>query len=484
MIKKLLSIVVLSLLFIGNVKAELVEINNCMRVEDYGDVYDPLTEKFIPFDEFLYSKDIYEFGNLSLKFSKKTFKENYKKWGWDNVQSDNWIKILRNDGFVWKLVGTDIVSKNKEKPGLTSINPWTERLEDKFFNNIFLPNLLGLTEDELNKLTSIGAKVFKKKDKNVWSIDYPSKTITHLTVLSDEQYEYEKINLAKMKATSKGLDGKPANLDFLVAERVKTTQYRIESYAGGILVAKEPNSSLKKKIVIDFSNMTIIETYELYGSIETSARYKCPTGNDSDTNETSGSSGTAFFINSRGHLLTNNHVVQGCELSKISYENKDYDARLIATDETLDLALLKVDIKPKSFFVFSKDEVKKLNKVYVAGYPLGKGLSDDLKISSGIVSSLKGYQDNSNEIQIDAPINRGNSGGPIVNENGDLVAIAVSGLAKDQTEGINFGIKSSAAETFLRSNKINPKKSMYSGIKDNDKLLEILEQGTVYTYCD
>ena len=72
----------------------------------------------------------------------------------------------------------------------------------------------------------------------------------------------------------------------------------------------------------------------------------------------------------------------------------------------------------------------------------------------------------------------------IINENGDLVAIAVSGLAKDQTEGINFGIKSSAAETFLRSNKINPKKSMYSGIKDNDKLLEILEQGTVYTYCD
>jgi len=146
--------------------------------------------------------------------------------------------------------------------------------------------------------------------------------------------------------------------------------------------------------------------------------------------------------------------------------------------------LLKVELKPKSFFTFSKNGAKKLNKVYVAGYPLGKGLSDDLKISSGIVSSLKGFEDNSNEIQIDAPINPGNSGGPIINENGDLIAIAVSGLAKDLTEGINFGIKSSAAETFLRSNKINPKKSMYAGIKDNDKLLAILEEGTVYTYCD
>ena len=208
-------------------------------------------------------------------------------------------------------------------------------------------------------------------------------------------------------------------------------------------------------------------------------------GSEQDgTTESSGSSGTAFFVSNRGHLLTNNHVVEGCSISKITYKNNDYDTKLIATDKTLDLALLKAELRPKSFFNFSKNEVKKLNKVYVAGYPLGKGLSDDLKISSGIVSSLKGFQDNSNEIQIDAPINPGNSGGPIIDENGDLIAIAVSGLAKDQTEGINFGIKSSAAELFLRSNKVTPKKALYSRVKDNDKLLEILEQGTVYTYCD
>jgi len=155
-----------------------------------------------------------------------------------------------------------------------------------------------------------------------------------------------------------------------------------------------------------------------------------------------------------------------------------------STDKTLDLALLKAELRPKSFFNFSKNEVKKLNKVYVAGYPLGKGLSDDLKISSGIVSSLKGFQDNSNEIQIDAPINPGNSGGPIINENGDLIAIAVSGLAKDQTEGINFGIKSSAAERFLKSNNINVDKSLYSRSKNKEQLRNILEEGTVYTYCN
>ena len=205
---------------------------------------------------------------------------------------------------------------------------------------------------------------------------------------------------------------------------------------------------------------------------------------NSDNSQQAGSSGTAFFINKEGYLLTNNHVIDGCSLSNITYKNKDYESKIIAKDKNLDLALLKAEINPNLFFSFSKDAPKKLSKIYVAGYPFGKGLSDDLKISSGIISSLKGLNDNSNEIQIDAPINPGNSGGPIINENGDLIAIAVSGLAKDQTEGINFGIKSSSAENFLNSNQINPKISLHSGIKDNDELLRILEEGTVYTYCN
>ena len=125
-----------------------------------------------------------------------------------------------------------------------------------------------------------------------------------------------------------------------------------------------------------------------------------------------------------------------------------------------------------------------MQKIYVGGYPLGKGLSDDLKISSGIISSLKGFKDNSNEIQIDAAINPGNSGGPIINQSGELVAIAVAGLSKDVTEGINFGIKSSAAETFLKSNKLEPSYSRFSKEKKNDQLLELLEEATVYTYCN
>ena len=269
-------------------------------------------------------------------------------------------------------------------------------------------------------------------------------------------------------------------------QSVEQDEYVLLTFVDNLAIGvKKMSGVVDEKIFVNIEKGTFISGMSLDGNnLPQLGGEICNNQINSRSDETGTSSGTAFFINNKGHLLTNNHVIEGCTLSKITYKNKDYETKLIATDQTLDLALLKAEIKPRSFFTFAKDEAKKLNRVYVAGYPLGKGLSDDLKISSGIISSLKGFQDNSNEIQIDAPINPGNSGGPIINENGNLVAIAVSGLAKDQTEGINFGIKSSAAETFLKANKINPKKSMYSGIKENDKLLEILEEGTVYTYCN
>ena len=267
---------------------------------------------------------------------------------------------------------------------------------------------------------------------------------------------------------------------------VEQDEYVLLTFVDNLAIGIKKNSGVvDEKIFVNIEKGTFVSGMSLDGNnLPQLGGEICNNQLTSSNDETANSSGTAFFINNRGHLLTNNHVVEGCTLNKIVYKNNDYEAKLIATDKALDLALLKTEINPKSFINFSKEGANKLNKIYVAGYPLGKSLSDDLKITSGIVSSLKGYDDNSNEIQIDAPINPGNSGGPIINENGDLVAIAVSGLAKDQTEGINFGIKSSAAEIFLKSNKVTPKKSMYGGLKDNNQLLDILEEATVFTYCN
>jgi len=195
-------------------------------------------------------------------------------------------------------------------------------------------------------------------------------------------------------------------------------------------------------------------------------------------------SGSAFFVTSNGHIVTNHHVIESCnDQSKIMYDNKEYPAKLLASDKKLDLALLKVDLKNKGYLNFSY-EPNKMQKIYAAGYPLGKYLSDDLKFTDGIVSSLKGLDDNTNQIQISAAINPGNSGGPIVNQSAELVGVAVSGLDKGLTEGINFAIKSESVKTFLNANKVEPSTSFFSREFKNDRILSILEKATVYTFCN
>ena len=197
------------------------------------------------------------------------------------------------------------------------------------------------------------------------------------------------------------------------------------------------------------------------------------------------SSGSAFFIDTQGYLVTNFHVVKGCtNKSKIIYKHKEIEADLIAKDKVLDLALLKSDIQNDKFIRIAIQKPKKLQKVILAGHPLGKMVSDDLKVEDGIITSLKGPGDDSTLIQTNVATNFGNSGGPIVyEESGELVAVAVSGLRKDLFEGINFGIKASSVRNFLQSNRIDIATTSKKINFSKDNLVDLLESSTLYTFC-
>lgn len=196
-----------------------------------------------------------------------------------------------------------------------------------------------------------------------------------------------------------------------------------------------------------------------------------------------GASGTAFFVNNKGNIVTNNHVIEGCSGPiKVLYNRKNYEAKIISKDGNLDLAVLSSDIKPNQYLKLSKKSGDKLDRVVAAGYPLGYKISDELKLSAGIVSATKGWKDNINEFQIDAALNPGNSGGPVVNDAGNLFGVAVAGLADRQN--LNFAIKSKAVKDFLDVNKVSYSTATVEFDMDNKKRLKLLEDSTVFIYCN
>ena len=202
-----------------------------------------------------------------------------------------------------------------------------------------------------------------------------------------------------------------------------------------------------------------------------------------DNNKKRSASGTAFFINNKGNIVTNNHVVEGCSGPiKVLYNRKEYQDKLISKDGNLDLAVLSSDIKPNQHLKLSKKSGDKLDRVVAAGYPLGYKISDELKLTAGIVSATKGWKDNINEFQIDAALNPGNSGGPVVNDAGNLFGVAVAGLADRQN--LNFAIKSKAVKDFLDVNKVSYSTATVEFDMDNKKRLKLLEDSTVFIYCN
>lgn len=147
--------------------------------------------------------------------------------------------------------------------------------------------------------------------------------------------------------------------------------------------------------------------------------------------------GTGFFINDKGYFITCSHVVENS--IKVYFTvplvgKETYEATVIAICPTRDIALLKtVDYKNKYYLTIGdSDKVKSGDKVIAIGYPLGQ---DKLKKTAGIIS---GIQDGS--IQTDTPINKGNSGGPLLDANNDVIGINFSGYEAYEAENIGYAI--------------------------------------------
>jgi S1-C subfamily serine protease len=202
------------------------------------------------------------------------------------------------------------------------------------------------------------------------------------------------------------------------------------------------------------------------------------------------SSGSGFAVSSDGYVITNSHVIDGCQDVVIHTPQKDIKMRVISNDPKNDLALLKGKFKPSAVFSLSTERPEILQDIYVAGYPFGYKVSSSVKVTKGIISSLTGIGDDFSNFQMDAAIQSGNSGGPVLDDMGNVVGVAVAKLdamkmLKDTgslPENTNFGIKASVVKSVLDSSSVDVPSANKSVISKS-QLGKMITDGTYYISC-
>lgn len=164
--------------------------------------------------------------------------------------------------------------------------------------------------------------------------------------------------------------------------------------------------------------------------------------------------GSGVIVNTNGTILTNNHVVEGADKITVQMsDNKTYDAKVVGADELSDLAVIKIEGENLPFLnLGNSDSVRVGDIVLAIGNPLGIGQT----VTAGIISAKgrrTGLSDGSFEdfLQTDAPINRGNSGGALVNLNGELIGINSQILSPGGSGGGNIGIAFSIPSNMAKS---------------------------------
>lgn len=167
-------------------------------------------------------------------------------------------------------------------------------------------------------------------------------------------------------------------------------------------------------------------------------------GNPEERPRSATALGSGFIISADGYIVTNNHVIDGADEIVIEFfDGRELDAKLIGTDPKTDLALLKVEAdEPLPFVSFGDSDLARVGDwVMAIGNPLGQGFS----VSAGIVSarnrSLRGTYDDF--IQTDAAINRGNSGGPLFNMDGEVIGVNTAIISPNGGSiGLGFSMSS------------------------------------------
>ncbi|MDB2500854.1 serine protease, partial [Candidatus Pelagibacter bacterium] len=488
--KKLLGILVIGLLLSGNAYAKLGKIKEANEEFVYYTVHSfwPDKARAANMDEMIPIEVIDHCG----KYKKNTYKfygDNGKGWGATRNpkryicarNSDVAIQIAKNSNSEWQ-------KKFEIRCNKTGFSIWTNRSnkprnvkgeycyhisikEERYQTwNTEKEKLKEAKKKKVDKNNSYLTKLYRPHPKEIrWMVDAKSY------YNQKPEYPIDSVKLGFSK------------ISFMVAAKNALNKCREDmEFNGGkpdgcLVSAIQTHGKIKRYIELGVFDKSI-EFYEKNIIAKKPKKKEITKPSPDDNKVVPAGSGSGFFVSSEGHIITNHHVIDGCNTTKVNFKGNQIEAQILAVDKTNDIAILKANIKPNRIFPVSNDDVSLLEDVVVAGYPLGKKVSSAIKTHKGVVTALAGAGDNYSNFQTDATINAGNSGGPIMNQKGNIVGIAVQTWVEEGVQGIHFGIKSSTLKTFANSNSLKFSQANNRELSNKD-LGKLITEATVYLEC-
>jgi len=236
---------------------------------------------------------------------------------------------------------------------------------------------------------------------------------------------------------------------------------------GGQVVAEFEETAMENHFMIkqlpSAASYNVMLKTDAYMEIKTNAGIYCgikvyPTSKSNSNfsksknfNKNWKGNGSGFIISKSGHIITNYHVIEDANEIEVEFvqnnEIKTYFAEVLQNDKNNDLSILKInDINFNGIEEINYNYKSKTSdvgtKVYAFGYPFAlSGMGKEVKVTDGIISSKTGFDGNITTYQITAPIQGGNSGGPLFDDKGNLIGINSAKLKSKDIDNVGYSIK-------------------------------------------
>lgn len=345
-------------------------------------------------------------------------------------------------------------------------------VKNYFRNDYYFKLEKGDINTTINNLVIGKKEIFENKD-NPW---IPSSKYNHVD--SNDSFSILRCFFSNSLWGSNPSSASFYINDYLVANMKTNQQLNLKIFSKGRINITMISASgrITTSVVLNENKEFFIEPSFFGGTIEEITKEKFselsrkknsdidieedinhPWGKIDETKKSGKGQGTCFLISDKGYFITNYHCIENAKEVTIKGIDEDfttkYGATIVATDPSNDLALLKINNKNVRFdsvqYGIKTIGVNQAEKIYALGFPSAEVMGTELKITDGIISAKSGAQGDISKFQISAPVNPGNSGGPLIDENGDLIGVI---YAKSKiAEAVGYAIKASYLDLFLKN---------------------------------